>query len=260
MLSLLILLSIFLSFWLTTFFAFNDFKIPSQKITGFKKVLIIFPHPDDEALATGGLINLLCCQKCQTTVVILTKGEGCIHNRKIKDSIKSIRSSEAARVSKILGCSELILEDFGDESLSNKKTQLKKYIAQLVKTKKPDLVITYDLAGLYGHKDHMIISKIITDLIGKNFPKTSLWYVSFPFKILNRIKIPEHRKNDPLFFDQRSIPTHKVFLGSKIFAKILAMSAYKSQRSTFQKAMPLKIIQFEFFYSFQLFEYYSQVN
>lgn len=59
---------------------------------------------------------------------------------------KNIRAAEAVAASKIQKISKLI----------HKKNQLKEYIKNALEEIQPDLVITYDLAGLYGHPDHRV--------------------------------------------------------------------------------------------------------
>jgi LmbE family N-acetylglucosaminyl deacetylase len=257
-------LSLFLSLmacsWIIAFLVFNDLKVPSHSIKHIKNALVIFPHPDDEVLGTGGIIHKLCKQGCMTTVVILTKGEKGISGSAYAEELKQIRVIEAKRVKEILGTTTLIHEDFGDENLIFKKKKIKKYTDNLLKTIQPDLVITYDLSGLYGHKDHMAVSEVVTSLVIERYQNIPLWYVSFPSKILDRIKIPPHRKGNQLFVHKRSIPTHKIFIGLTLLRKIFALSAYRSQRETFQNAMPIRIIPFELFYSVHLFEYFSIKN
>src|SRR5690606_35792035 len=101
-------------------------------------------------------------------------------------------SKEAREVSKILGVSELIQEDFGDSELKSKKAQLTTYISQLIENKRPDLVVTYDLSGLYGHDDHIAASEAVTDILRADHSNTDLWYVTFPKRTIEMIKLPEH--------------------------------------------------------------------
>lgn len=49
--------------------------LPELDLMG-RRVLIVAPHPDDEALGCGGLIARLCAAGCAPEVVILTRGEG----------------------------------------------------------------------------------------------------------------------------------------------------------------------------------------
>ena len=50
-----IILLIFLV-WLGGFIYANDFTVPTKRIPNIKKALLIFPHADDEALNSGGLV------------------------------------------------------------------------------------------------------------------------------------------------------------------------------------------------------------
>src|SRR6266478_1569801 len=84
------------------------------------------------------------------------------------------------------------------------------------------LVITYDLAGFYGHADHITCSEIITELKKTRFPEVPLWYVTFPKRVLARVKLPEQIAIDPHIQEKRAFPTHKLFIGVSVFPKINA--------------------------------------
>src|SRR5579859_2905502 len=146
--------------WIVGMFLTNDFYLPSKNIQKYKKILIIFPHADDEVLHTIGLIRNASQYGNKTTWVILTKGERGTHDAHLDNSLKAIRTKEAQEVAKIYGVTKLIQEDFGDDRLQTKRKELTEYIDTLIKSAKPDLIVTYDLAGEYGHPDHIIVSEI----------------------------------------------------------------------------------------------------
>lgn len=68
---------------------------------------------------------------------------------------------------------EFVQEDFGNGQLTAKQPALKSYMQKLLDDFRPDLVVTYDLAGEYGHPDHVVISEIVTELI-----KTTYGYIA----------------------------------------------------------------------------------
>jgi LmbE family N-acetylglucosaminyl deacetylase len=193
------------------------------------------------------------------TLVILTKGEKGISHATRHANLKDIRTREAQAVSAILGISRLIQEDFGDGALSYKKQELTAFIATTIENEKPDLLITYDLAGLYGHADHIACSEIITELQKTRFQEVPLWYVTFPKRVLARIRPPEDMGIDPQFKAKRSFPTHKLFIGTNVFPKIKAWYTYKSQLSAFKKGTT-KLVPLWFFLSMLLFEYFAEVS
>jgi LmbE family N-acetylglucosaminyl deacetylase len=246
--------------WLTGFFIANDFSVPTQKIGPYKNVLIIFPHADDEVVNAGGFIHALSRQKSKVTLGILTKGEKGTPDGHLDPQLKNIRVEEGEKSSRILGVTKVIQEDFGDGELINKKEVLNQYIDKLIKKTQADLVVTYDLAGLYGHPDHITVSEVVTDLMKNTYKTTPLWYVSFPKKVLAMATLPEHMAKDPKFKNRRAYPTFKVSISLDISAKINALYAHKSQYQSFRSSLPLKFMPIWFFYTMPQFEYFSKGN
>ncbi len=254
---LVALLLILFLIWIVGVFYANDFSLPSKNVSEFKNVLVIFPHADDEVLNAGGLIHTLSENKSNVTLVILTKGEKGNADAHYDEKLKEIRTNEAQEASKVLGVTKLIQEDFGDGELIHKKSHIETYMRKTITAVRPDLIVTYDLAGLYGHPDHIVASEVITKLHQENH--IPLWYVSLPKKVLNLIQLPEHMANDPRFKNRRVFPVFKVFVGNSIFVKIKAVAAYKSQKESFSGFLPVKQIPGTFFYSMQLYEYFFEV-
>ena len=195
------------------------------------------------------------------TLTLLTKGEKG-PNAAHASRLKEIRTQEARTVTAILGISRLIQEDFGDGELQQKKQELTTFIATLIEQEKPDLLITYDRAGFYGHPDHITCSEIITELKKTGFPEVPLWYVTFPKRVLARVRLPEEMTADPHMLEKRAFPTHKFFIGASVLPKIKAWYTYKSQRISLMKGIstfaPLWLLWF--FLSMVLFEYFAEAS
>jgi len=125
----------------------------------------------------------------------------------------------------------------------------------------PDLVITFDLAGLYGHPDHIATSEVVTEVMKENFPTKKLWYVSYPKKILDMTSLPEWMAKDPNFKDKRVYPTMKVWTGLEgVVRKIKAVYAYNSQRQSYLDSFPIKIIPLWFYVSLTPYEYFYEAQ
>ncbi len=246
---------------MTGFLVVTDFSVPLRDVKQFRHVLVIFPHADDEAITCGGVLHRFSAGGSAVTLVLLTKGERgprATHDGNLKD----IRTREARAVTAILGISRLIQEDFGDGELHNKKQELATFVALTIEQEKPDLLITYDLAGLYGHADHIACSEIITELKKTRFQEIPLWYVTFPKSVLARVKAPEYVVTDLLFQEKQASPTHKIFIGISLFPKIKSWYTYRSQRSSLTKGIskfvPLWFLWF--FLTMVLFEYFAEVS
>ncbi len=250
------LLLVIVGVWIYGFFKSNDLKVPPLNYSTFKNVLVIFPHPDDETLSSGGLIRSLTNQGSNVTIVVLTKGEKGNDDAHLDTSLKRVREKELRKACESLGVSTIVLEDFGDGELTRQKDKLKKYINSTISKYNPDLIITYDLSGLYGHADHIVTSEIITDFVLTKYQHISLLYPSLPSKILSMITLPEHMAKNPEFKLKRVTPTHRLLIGINITHRIRALYAYRSQLYSFKKSFPIRWIPLWFYYSMQLFEYY----
>jgi LmbE family N-acetylglucosaminyl deacetylase len=259
---MLILLSIVLIIpllWIAGFLVVTDFAVPLRDARQFHRILVIFPHADDEAVTCGGSLHHFSAGGSIVTLALLTKGERGIPNAPGDVSLKDIRTKEAQAVAVVLGVSRLIQEDFGDGALHDKKQELRMFIAKLIEQEKPDLLITYDLAGLYGHKDHVTCSEIVTELKQTSFEAIPLWYVTFSKRVLARVKVPEHIPTNFHVQEKQAIPTHKIFIGASVFPKIKAWYIYKSQRASLKEGIR-RLLPIWFFLSMVLFEYFAEAR
>ncbi len=246
--------------WLVGYYIANDFSLPTRSPKGIMHALIIFPHPDDEVSNAGGLIAKLSNSGVKTTLVFLTKGERGTPNASLNESLKNTRTKETKKSANILGVTALIHEDFGDGELSNKKKILTSYIDQLLKQIKPDLVVTYDLAGLYGHPDHIAASEVITLLIKTKHKHIQLWYPSFPKRVLSIMTLPEHMATDPALKNKRAAPEFKVLTLLEIPQRLRSLYAHQSQLTSIKNSFPIKFLPLWFYCTLQTYEYYVQVT
>ncbi|MFA5827923.1 MAG: PIG-L family deacetylase [Candidatus Shapirobacteria bacterium] len=248
-----VLVLIIIVSWLIGFIVLNDFSVPSISVKA-KRILFVFPHPDDE-ISVGGLIKHVAIHYGFVSLAILTRGERGTTDGHLCEQLKIIRREEMLKSAENLSVTKLIHKDFGDGKLAQKKLFLSKYLHKLIDRVKPDLVITYDLSGLYGHEDHMVVSEIVTKLLHNNFPKIDLWYTTRPQKVIQMARLPEHMAKDLSFKTKRSLPTHKFFIGLNFIYKIKSILSHNSQKQSFRNPLP-KLIPLWFVVSTQLFEYY----
>ncbi len=245
-----------LSLWLLLFWWLNELELPSPDLQKFRKVLIVYPHPDDEVLTTGGLIQRLKQQGSEVHLVVLTKGEKGTPDAHLEQSLKQTRTNEMKRVAKILGIDQLKQEDFGDGELSHQVPRIARYLKQVMQQFQPDLIITYDRSGLYGHPDHIVVSEVVTVLYQRLCPQSTLWYASLPQSVLAMTQLPTHMAQDPEFIKRRKLPNRKIFIGWRFLTKLKALRAHQSQLQSFTSSLPLNFLPLEVYFSFQLFEYF----
>lgn len=151
-----------------------------------KVMLIIFPHPDDETVMTGGLIQRVNRLGWRVTVACLTHGErGQMHIHGLGRSIGDIRRQELALAMGRLGAMGLKHYDFPDGYL-NSCERWQKAVAELLDEVQPAVVVTYDHSGITGHPDHIALSLELFKQLKKR-QKTRLWWVSLNENLRNKL-------------------------------------------------------------------------
>ena len=106
---------------------------------------------------------------------------------------------------------------------------------------------------------HIACSEIITELHKTRFPAVPLWYVTFPKRLLARVRLPAHLVTTADLRAHQALPTHKIFIGASVFPKIRAWYTYKSQRAALTTGIR-KLLPIWFFLSMMLFEYFAEVR
>lgn len=265
MIALILLVPIVLVFflWFYGFMHANDFTVITRTIDEFniKSVLIIFPHPDDEALSLSGTITKLVENNTKVNWIILTRGERGTSDAHLDESLGSIRTKEAQDVATILKIMPPIMSDFPDNGVVDKKDELKAYLKQQIGDLKPDLIITYDESGGYGHPDHIAVSQAITTLLKTDFPEIHLWYTSTPEKIFKALTLPTQMAKDQNYAENRKYPNFKIPLDIRgITSRIQVTYAHKSQLDSFVRGVPVKQIPLWFYISLSPYEYFHKVR
>lgn len=252
---LLILLLIILAFWLSLVLLFNDITLKSLNLreyigkTDFK-TLVIYPHPDDETMSAGGLIQEL-KRFGGVKVITVTKGEfGTELLNLPPDALAKVRNQEFIEAMKSLKVSDYEVWDFVDGTLSNKLSDLKIELESTISSYKPDLIVTYERSGVYGHPDHIALSKVVSEIKQEN-NSFKVLYSTLPEKILKKIRLPSSINGVPIpEFQKQMAPQYKFFVANKNFAKFSAAKKYKSQNLA--HTVPLEVLALV-----NLFEYYT---
>jgi LmbE family N-acetylglucosaminyl deacetylase len=207
----------------------------SKKSNQLTKVLVIYPHPDDETMASGGLIRKLSNnKKFDTEIVTLTSGEKGTELLKVNPEILSkIRQEEFKKAVNELGIKKSEVWNFKDAKIHEQYTQIKEYLRKYLIENNFDLVVTYERSGMYGHPDHVNLSKMVHEL--QNELKTfKVLYSTLPKNILDKANLPTQLTIDDEVFALDKLthqePQYRVSIFKELFAKYKAAKRHKSQK------------------------------
>jgi len=142
-----------------------------------KPVVGIFAHPDDEAFGPGGTLAKFAKEGRDVSIICVTKGEAGDNNSDKTHDLKDIREEELLKSAKELGIKQVFFLDFQDGTLSNNLYhQVADQLQELLKTIKPEIVITLEPHGVSGHLDHIAVSFITTFVFKRLSFIKELWY------------------------------------------------------------------------------------
>jgi LmbE family N-acetylglucosaminyl deacetylase len=131
-----------------------------------KRLLGVFAHPDDESFCAGGTFARSVAHGAEVMVVSATRGEaGQIRSAGMatRQTLAWVREQELQRAFQRLGSQHARCLDYADGTLKDVDQEvLIRDVVELIRSFRPDVVITFGYDGGYGHPDHMAISAATT--------------------------------------------------------------------------------------------------
>jgi len=125
-----------------------------------RTVLVVFAHPDDDALSCLGTLARLCDEHYQVYVLVLTAGECSITNC-------CVRLMEAEEVAQLVGYT-LLKENLPDGNLHYDR-EIVSLIERHIHRLSPQMVITHDPQELgQGHQDHVVTASAVVNAARRN--------------------------------------------------------------------------------------------
>ncbi len=138
-------------------------------------LLAIFAHPDDESYTTAGTLATYAAQGVEVYLISATKGEaGTISDPKLayRDVLGAVREEELRESCRTMGIHQphfLGYRDSGMAGTADNRDPMSLYRAQpdevlakvvhLIRQIRPDVIVTYDQEDIYGHPDHVAMSR-----------------------------------------------------------------------------------------------------
>ncbi|MFF7334716.1 PIG-L family deacetylase [Streptomyces sp. NPDC008150] len=172
-------------------------------------LMAVHAHPDDEATGTGGVLAKYAAEGIRTVLVTCTDG-GCGDGPggvKPGDpghdpaAVAAMRRQELKASCEVLGISHLETLDYADSGMMGWPTndapgsfwqtpveQGAARIAELLRRYEPDVVVTYDENGFYGHPDHIQAHRVTMAALeaesGTRTPK--VYWTTAPHSMMRR--------------------------------------------------------------------------
>lgn len=129
--------------------------------------MAVLAHPDDESLGVGGALAAYAARGVETHLVTATRGERgrffTNENRPADAEVGRVREGELRAAAHALGVREVTLLDYVDGALDQADADeaVRRIVGHLRRVR-PQVVLTFDQFGLYGHPDHVAICQLTT--------------------------------------------------------------------------------------------------
>ena len=129
-----------------------------------KCLLAVYAHPDDEVFGSGGVLRKYSDEGVRTALICATRGEaGEIADPALAtpQTIARVREGELRESCRILGVEDLIVLGYHDGRLAEADPEeVQGRLVREMRRLRPQVVVTFDAAGDYGHPDHRAIHRL----------------------------------------------------------------------------------------------------
>ncbi|MFJ9518504.1 PIG-L family deacetylase [Kitasatospora sp. NPDC101801] len=170
-------------------------------------LMAVHAHPDDEATGTGGVLARYAAEGIRTVLVTCTDG-GCGDGPGgVKPgepghdpaAVAAMRRRELEASCEVLNIGHLELLDYADSGMmgwaandapgSFWRTPVAEgaaRLAELLRQYRPDVVVTYDENGFYGHPDHIQANRITTAALELTDLTPKVYWTTMPHSTMRR--------------------------------------------------------------------------
>jgi len=227
-------------------------------------LMAVHAHPDDEASSTGGVLARCAAEGIRTVLVTCTRGEfgdgpgGVKPGEEGHDeaAVVALRARELAESCRILGVTvaeQLGYHDSGMMGWPQNEApgvfwqmsvdEAAAPLAALLARYRPQVVVTYDDNGFYGHPDHIQAHRITRTAIALTGDVVEkLYYPAIPYSVLGRfaealqeagIEMPEQEEREEGVPPDFGVPDERIAAtvdcSDFADAKFRALAAHGSQ-------------------------------
>jgi LmbE family N-acetylglucosaminyl deacetylase len=176
-----------------------------QPLTRPLTLMAVHAHPDDEATTTGGVLARYAAEGVTTVLVTCTDGrcgDGAVGVKPGEpghdpDAVVATRRGELEASCAALKVSHLELLGYGDSGMMGWATndapgafwntpvpEAAEQLAELIRRYQPDVVVTYDENGFYGHPDHIQAHRVTMAAVALAGIARKVYWTTMPYSAM----------------------------------------------------------------------------
>lgn len=128
-----------------------------------KRIIVLAPHPDDEALGCAGTMMLLTKKGVSVRSVFISNGEKL--TGEASESIAAKRKQEGIKAAELMNCEVPIFLGHPDSEIKRDPSQLLDRLMRIVNETMPDIILSP--SSIDYHEDHIALSYIVFEMFKK---------------------------------------------------------------------------------------------
>ena len=129
--------------------------------------MVVFAHPDDAEIGSGGVIARWIAAGCEVTYVLCTNGSAGTSDRTLTPAqLAEKRAAEQRAAADFMGVKHLVMLGYPDGGLEPTR-ELLGDVVRAIRTYRPHTVFTHDPYRIKGfqHRDHRAVGLTTTDAV-----------------------------------------------------------------------------------------------
>ena len=172
-------------------------------------LMAVHAHPDDEATGTGGVFARYAAEGFRTVLVTCTDGRCGDGPGGVKpgepghdpEAVVAVRKAELEASCRILGINDLELLGYADSGMmgwpqndapgsfwTTPVPEAAARLAELMRAYQPDVVVTYDENGFYGHPDHIQAHRITMEAVRITGIPAKVYWTTAPYSLFTELQ------------------------------------------------------------------------
>jgi LmbE family N-acetylglucosaminyl deacetylase len=131
------------------------------------RAMVIFAHPDDAEIGSGGVIARWVAAGCEVTYVLCTNGSAGTADRSLSpEELVDKRAGEQRAAADFMGVKNLVMLRYPDGGLEDTR-EFRGDVVRAIRTYRPHTVFAHDPYRMRGfqHRDHRAVGIVATDAV-----------------------------------------------------------------------------------------------
>jgi LmbE family N-acetylglucosaminyl deacetylase len=131
------------------------------------RAMVIFAHPDDAEIGSGGVVARWVAAGCEVTYVLCTNGSAGTGDRSLSaEQLAAKRAAEQTAAADFMGVRNVVMLGYPDGGLEDTR-ELRGDIVRAIRKYRPHSVFAHDPYRIKGfqHRDHRMVGIVTTDAV-----------------------------------------------------------------------------------------------